>query len=316
MYCRDRCDYVYLFETPVPEHIPQLRGQQQAPHPFILIPPPMRKAAPLLSVSADKQQGGESTHRRQSIQVRLVRRSDGKSKTVIASRSPSYFGRGDCLRFELLLMGRAIGCLQEVVRAVEAMSGEGLGAARARFQLHEVTAVDGAGGREVLFPSGSEFVFNSTGAAKALGDLIRMRLDQLQANGTCERVRLNFLTPVRINVKNDLQVHISFELLVRNLLRRVSLLSAVHGRTKLVLDYRGLIELAGGVEVRKGTLTWLDWKRYSNRQQTKMRLGGLIGEVEYGGEQIRELLPLIIAGEILHVGSNTSFGLGRYEVST
>ena len=35
----DRCIYPYLFETPVPDDVPQLRGQQQAPHPFILTPP-------------------------------------------------------------------------------------------------------------------------------------------------------------------------------------------------------------------------------------------------------------------------------------
>ena len=36
----ERCIYPYLFETPSPEDIPQLRGQRQAPHPFILSPPP------------------------------------------------------------------------------------------------------------------------------------------------------------------------------------------------------------------------------------------------------------------------------------
>jgi hypothetical protein len=36
--------------------------------------------------------------------------------------------------------------------------------------------------------------------------------------------------------------------------------------------------------------------------------------VEYGGEAIEEFLPLVAAGEILHVGAGTSFGLGRYEI--
>ena len=35
----DRCLYPYLFETPVPDGISQLRGQKNAPHPFILTPP-------------------------------------------------------------------------------------------------------------------------------------------------------------------------------------------------------------------------------------------------------------------------------------
>src|SRR5215217_4042481 len=38
----DRCIYPYLFETPVPPDVPQLRGQAQAPHPFILTPPMLK----------------------------------------------------------------------------------------------------------------------------------------------------------------------------------------------------------------------------------------------------------------------------------
>lgn len=46
-----------------------------------------------------------------------------------------------------------------------------------------------------------------------------------------------------------------------------------------------------------------------------MKLGGFIGEIEYKGEAITEFLPLIVAGEILHVGTGTSFGLGKYEIA-
>src|SRR5713226_6777804 len=35
----DPCAYHYLFETPVPPHVTQLRGQREAPVPFILSPP-------------------------------------------------------------------------------------------------------------------------------------------------------------------------------------------------------------------------------------------------------------------------------------
>jgi len=62
------------------------------------------------------------------------------------------------------------------------------------------------------------------------------------------------------------------------------------------------------------SLQWDDWERYSNRQQTSMRLGGFVGEIEYRGEAIKDYLPLIAAGELLHVGAGTSFGLGKYEI--
>lgn len=108
----------------------------------------------------------------------------------------------------------------------------------------------------------------------------------------------------------------NFELLVRNLLRRVSLLIAVHGSTPLELDYRGIIARAATVRTRSSNLRWSDWERYSNRQQTKMALGGFVGEVEYEGEALPEFACLLAAGEILHVGAGTTFGLGEYLIES
>jgi hypothetical protein len=89
---------------------------------------------------------------------------------------------------------------------------------------------------------------------------------------------------------------------------------AVHGRGQLNLDYRGLIARASQARTRRFALNWCDWERYSNRQQTKMSLGGFIGEVEYCGEAIKEFLPLLVAGEILHVGAGTSYELRAWQV--
>jgi CRISPR/Cas system endoribonuclease Cas6 (RAMP superfamily) len=92
------------------------------------------------------------------------------------------------------------------------------------------------------------------------------------------------------------------------------MLALLHGRGRLELDYRGLISRAGEVKTVTSSLRWDDLERYSNRQKTKMKLGGFVGEVEYAGEAIEEFLPLVAAGEILHVGAGTSFGLGRYRI--
>ncbi|MFL6213004.1 MAG: CRISPR system precrRNA processing endoribonuclease RAMP protein Cas6 [Blastocatellia bacterium] len=93
-----------------------------------------------------------------------------------------------------------------------------------------------------------------------------------------------------------------------------TILAAVHGSVRLDVNYRGLIDRASSVRTRASGLHWRDWKRYSNRQRVKMNMGGFLGRIEYAGEVIQEFIPLIIAGKILHVGTGTSFGLGRYEV--
>jgi hypothetical protein len=259
----ERCIYAYLFETPVPLGLPLLRGQRQAPHPFVLIAP-----------ACDRP---------------------NQSEEVL---------------FDLLLLGRAVECRPYVVFAAGEMARRGLGVARARFELAEVLALDERGSERLIYSAGARRLA-ADGPAKSLCDFVRARLEQLPEART---LKLRFLTPARIRVEGDLQAGLGFELLARNLPRRVSLLAAVHGCAPLELDFRALIALAGRVEARASALRWQDWERYSNRQQTKMKLGGLVGEIEYAGEAIREFLPLVVAGELLHVGAGTSFGLGRYEI--
>ena len=53
--------------------------------------------------------------------------------------------------------------------------------------------------------------------------------------------------------------------------------------------------------------------RYSSTQNQKMSLKGIKGEMRLSTIPER-LLPILLAGEILHIGKNTSFGFGRYRV--
>ena len=57
-----------------------------------------------------------------------------------------------------------------------------------------------------------------------------------------------------------------------------------------------------------------DLERYSNRQHGKLKLGGFVSEIAYEAAGLAEFLPLLRAGELLHIGGSTSFGLGRYEL--
>ena len=51
----------------------------------------------------------------------------------------------------------------------------------------------------------------------------------------------------------------------------------------------------------------------NHRKQEKMLLRGIKGFIET--EPIKEeLLQLLLAGELLHIGKNTSFGFGQYKI--
>ena len=61
-------------------------------------------------------------------------------------------------------------------------------------------------------------------------------------------------------------------------------------------------------------LRWYDWQRYSNRQQQSMHLGGAIGDWHLGDLAPEHARALHI-GQWLHLGKNTTFGLGRYTLT-
>ncbi len=307
----ERCIYPYLFETPAPP-IDLMRGQKGAPHPFILMPP--------LSESSDGTYRKTEPLPRQFKRTECVRSGKPlrlvKSAPITCSNSGWNLSPGDELVFDLLLVGRAVEYMPYVIYAVSEMAKRGLGANRVPFDLSQVAVVDEHGSVQTIYSGGGQRITVPSQATKTLSELIQSRVEQLRSMDMLylNELRLNFQTPARIRVDGDLQQALTFQLLVRNLLRRISFLAAVHGSGRLDVDYRTLIDLASSVKTRTSGLRWRDWERYSNRQRVKMNMGGFVGSIEYAGEAIQEFLPLIIAGETLHIGTGTTFGLGRYAI--
>ena len=98
----------------------------------------------------------------------------------------------------------------------------------------------------------------------------------------------------------------------RNLLRRISLLSYFHCNHRIDdTEFKDLIQRARNIKTVKRALYWHDWERYSNRQDTRMKMGGFMGEITYEGK-LKEFWPYIKLGEYMHVGKGSGFGLGRY----
>jgi hypothetical protein len=99
------------------------------------------------------------------------------------------------------------------------------------------------------------------------------------------------------------------------MLRRASALLSHYDGGEPDIDYAGLVRRAQNVETADAALFWEDWRRYSLRQDQAMMMGGLRGSVAYGGE-LGEYLPLVDFCARVHLGKQTTFGLGRFSVET
>jgi len=135
-------------------------------------------------------------------------------------------------------------------------------------------------------------------------------------NKNTKLLTLNFLTPARIVYNNHLTLDLEFHILIRNLLRRLSLLYYFHcDGDSSKWDFKKIIQESEEIKVKQKSLRWYDLERYSARQATKMKMGGFVGKITFEGN-IEPFMPVIRAGEILHVGKGTGFGLGKYAVQS
>lgn len=211
------------------------------------------------------------------------------------------FKSPEILTFGLVLIGKAIDYLPYFVYAFTELGKMGIGKGRGKYKLIKVESQG-----QVLYQSDSKRLLPS--------ELQRLNVSFNNEETETDSLRLRFHTPVRILYGRSLAGSMEFHYIIRNLLRRLSLFSYFHcSGTQPELDYKGLIEEAEAVICNNHSLRWHDWERYSTRQETKMKLGGLVGDVSFTG-LLAKFRPLLRAGEILHVGKGSAFGLGRYEI--
>ncbi len=213
---------------------------------------------------------------------------------------------GDPLCFELILIGKCIDFLPYFIYTFDELGRRGIGKGKGRYLLKEVRVSH-------PFPEEKGKTIY-TGQDKILQSEFRMiQISDLIPSSSPLTLHLTFLTPVRLKYGERLTPHLEFHILFRNLLRRISLLSYFHCEEELDIDYKGLIEESKKVKVIKSDLKWFDWERYSNRQSSRMKMGGLIGEIIFEGD-FKPFIPYLLLGEYLHVGKGTSFGLGKYKI--
>lgn len=106
-----------------------------------------------------------------------------------------------------------------------------------------------------------------------------------------KELMIRFLSPLRIKYNNAFQRDISFPVLVRAALRRISSLEKYYGQREPDLDFRGLCMLAEDISTVEGNTRWCDYKRYSNRQKRNMYFGGLVGSLRVCGD-VAPFMPL------------------------
>lgn len=211
--------------------------------------------------------------------------------------------QGDGFDFNLILLGDINDYFPFFVYAVERMGEIGVGrrieGVRGKFQIKDIIA----GGESIYVP-----------ASKRLsGQYVaeHIKLSQLRENRS-GNLSLEFLTPLRFKSGNNISARLDFTSLVRCMLRRISSIMNTYGQGEPDIDYRGLLQRSEAVRTTSERLYWQSWSRYSNRQNASTSLSGIMGTISFKGE-IGEFLPLMELARFLHVGKQSTFGLGLFK---
>ena len=118
-------------------------------------------------------------------------------------------------------------------------------------------------------------------------------------------IKLEFLTPLRIKKQNRFAIN-DIELL--------DILLSIYRRN---LDLQNLpykrVEFDTSYKIVSKNLRYQELTRRSNKQNTKMNLGGLMGEMVISNLS-KEVYDLLKIGEVIGVGKSTVFGLGKIKV--
>jgi len=191
--------------------------------------------------------------------------------------------------FNLYLFEEACGKLPYILSALEKLvAKKGVGRDEIKFKDAKIL-VDG-----MVVYENSEFKKIATSPKEFLNDTY------------CPNIKLKLLTPIRVKKGNRfLQDSIELTDILRSINQRKSEIEGKERVYKLDYEPNFLVPMSN---FKKQELV-----RKSNRQKTKMKMDGVVGEMVVMNldKKSYELLKL---GEIIGVGKQTVMGLGKIEV--
>lgn len=209
---------------------------------------------------------------------------------------------GEKISFELLLLGKNIVYLNQYLQAVYALGQNGIGKDCARFVVDSVTNTKG----EPLLENGN--IYMERYRVENVAEYVSYRMKQL-APVQSGLYKIEFQTPLTVKYQNDFLTELHPEAFMCALRRRIYMLDCFEN-----IDGEDYYYAELKVPDMPAQDTYLySVNRMSFRKNQKITLKGLRGYALFSNVD-EEQLALFLAGELVHIGKNTSFGFGKYRV--
>ena len=239
------------------------------------------------------------------IRPDFMNTKDSEGFVIECEDTREWVHAGDELSFNLLLFGRTIVYFQQYLQAFYYFGMQGIGREHVRFQISKVTNTVG----ETLVEGSS--IYKERYTVMLVSDYVRHRLASSEVRKIVDqdRCRLVFQSPLALKYQGEMQEHFLPEAIIAAIERRIFILNCYEGNEEYSKDIAALAE-----EHIPAVLNERVWpervKRYSGTQNSKVAFNGIRGWCDLKG--LEDTIELLLAGELLHIGKNTSFGFGKF----
>jgi hypothetical protein len=232
----------------------------------------------------------------------------------------THLAAGAGWAFELTLVGDlALHQIPAVVAAVQQGAEEGMGRIRLKSRVLAVAAQCGAGDEVCLadqqpYEDGQTLTWHSYRVEEVALGLEEGMAWAGQHEAPVRHLSLRYQSPVKIKVRKQWVETPAFAPVAKALVRRLRLLSVVHGAGEWPhADWGPLLDVAETVRLEHDETHVTGYERRS-KASGRQEIEGFVGQAWYTGQDLRPLLPILWLGQWLHIGKGYVLGNGRYEL--
>lgn len=216
---------------------------------------------------------------------------------IECENNQTNFKAGKGFSFYLILFGKNISYFGQYHMAFRQLGIAGIGKHKARYLIRDIRNA-----KNISIIHQNQVVMSKY-HPETVYEYVQRREKELSLSGY--QNEMIFHTPLCLKYQGEYIQRFHTEAIFRAIFRRIMMLDYF---VELYIEQPGL-EAYPAITKQDSFMRMV--KRYSTTKKATIRMYGLMGTVQF--EDVPQgYLPYILAGELLHIGKNSSFGFGKY----